>query len=205
MSKGRILLAEGVDDLRVLGSILKRTKFPEVFTLKSSDGIENVIKEIPIYLKGSGMECLGVVVDADFDLAARWQSLRDVFRNAGYKNITDAPEVGGSVLVEDRLPRVGIWLMPDNNIPGMLEDFVSMLIDNNDELKSHAERVVDGLPECEGRFISAHRAKAIIHTWLAWRENPGTPMGSAITYKYLTTDNDHVRDFSRWLERVFVT
>lgn len=204
MSDRKILLAEGVDDLRVIGSILKRTGFPDAFSLESADGIEKLLKSIPVYIKASGISALGIVVDADFDVGARWQSIRDIMRSAGYNAMPDAPDPAGTVLAEERLPRIGIWLMPDNKIPGMLEDFVGLLIDPKDILKARAEQVIDNLPDCEGRFAAAHRAKAIIHTWLAWRENPGTPMGSAITFKYLTTDNTHVRDFSAWLTRLFV-
>lgn len=203
MIDSKILLVEGMDDLRVLCAILKRNEFPEVFSVKSADGIGNLVKQIPVYVKASNLTSLGIVVDADFDIRARWQSLREILSGAGYKNVPDEPQAGGSVIFEDSLPRLGIWLMPDNKIPGMLEDFVKLLIDPNDELQAHAERVVNGLPACQGRFAEVHKAKAIIHTWLAWRENPGTPMGSAITFKYLTTENDHVQDFCAWLKRVY--
>ena len=51
-----------------------------------------------------------------------------------------------------------------------------------------------------------HKSKAFIHTWLAWQEDPGTPMGLAITKKYLST-NDKVlcNSFIEWLNLLFVT
>ncbi len=46
-------------------------------------------------------------------------------------------------------------------------------------------------------------AKANIHTWLAWRQEPGTPMGSAISNTLLCSDKTEVLAFIAWLRRLF--
>ncbi len=53
------------------------------------------------------------------------------------------------------------------------------------------------------KYSQNHHAKALIHTWLAWQENPGTPLGQAITKHYLTTDTDLCQQFVDWLNRLF--
>ena len=35
------------------------------------------------------------------------------------------------------------------------------------------------------KYKSVHHAKARIHTWLSWQDEPGTPMGTAITKRTL--------------------
>ena len=45
--------------------------------------------------------------------------------------------------------------------------------------------------------------KARIHTWLAWHDEPGLPVGTAITSRILSTDNDLCQCFVDWLERLF--
>ena len=98
------------------------------------------------------------------------------------------------------VPRIGIWIMPDNKIPGILEDFVKYLIPEDDSLRDYSLQCVDNLPE--KRFKDSYRSKAEIHTWLAWQEEPGTPMGLAVTKKYLC-NVDSARTFLDWLNRLF--
>jgi hypothetical protein len=48
-----------------------------------------------------------------------------------------------------------------------------------------------------------HKSKARIHTWLAWQEDPGTPMGLAITKSYLDTNQELCNLFVNWLNNLF--
>lgn len=43
----------------------------------------------------------------------------------------------------------------------------------------------------------------MIHTWLAWQDDPGTPLGQAITKRYLDAEGPHVAAFLSWLTRLF--
>jgi hypothetical protein len=54
------------------------------------------------------------------------------------------------------------------------------------------------------RCADAHRSKAVIHTWLAWQENPGVPMGSAIFCRYLDATRGHGQRLAAWCRRLFV-
>jgi hypothetical protein len=53
------------------------------------------------------------------------------------------------------------------------------------------------------KFRLEHRSKACVHTWLAWQEEPGTPMGQAITARYLDADALHAQQLMRWFRKVF--
>jgi hypothetical protein len=46
-------------------------------------------------------------------------------------------------------------------------------------------------------------SKANIHTWLAWQEEPGKPMGQAITAKYLNPKSKQAELFVNWLRALF--
>lgn len=101
-------------------------------------------------------------------------------------------------------PIVGVWIMPDNNTKGMLEDFLATLAKDDDKILPTVGDVLDKIEE-QGinKYKSIHRAKARIHTYLAWQENPGTPMGSAITKRYLDPLSPTSRKFMEWLNRLF--
>jgi hypothetical protein len=61
--------------------------------------------------------------------------------------------------------------MPNNQLPGMLEDFVAYLIPPRDRLHPKAEAILRELEQAGlNRYSSIHRPKALIHTWLAWQK-----------------------------------
>ena len=98
-------------------------------------------------------------------------------------------------------PWVGVWMMPDNRSPGKLEDFAQRLVKAGDEgLWDYAGQAAAGAPSQGARFAPKDQAKAHVHTFLAWHEVPGVPMGLAITKKFLDTD---ARSFVAWLCRLY--
>ncbi len=113
---------------------------------------------------------------------------------AGYKNLAQLPNIKGILLKDENneLPRIGVWLMPNNQLNGRIEDFIRFLIPANDELLPLAKKNVDNLISSrKNRFIDSHRSKAIIHTWLAWQERPGIQLGAAITCRVAKTQ-EHI-------------
>lgn len=200
-----ILLVEGKDDEHVFYALFKYFKVPQAFEIKDKNGISNLLDTLDVELLASDRKHLGIVIDADSDLVARWQSLTTILRKAGYTKIPSSPDPAGTILDHpvQSLPKVGIWIMPDNILPGMLEDFVSFLVPLNDPLWDKASSCLNSLPESEKRFSHIHYAKAHIHTWLAWQEDPGTPLGLAITKKYLDAGSPQAQKFIAWINRLF--
>lgn len=156
------------------------------------------------------MQVLGIVVDANKNLPTRWQALRDRLQDRDrlqarvYSAVPAAPPAGGWVSAEPDLPRVGIWLMPDNTLPDMLEDFAVRPIPAQDVLLPRAELVLREIESADmRRYSPAQRPQALIHTWLAWQEMSGQPMGTAITARSLLHDAPLALAFVAWLRRLF--
>ena len=145
---------------------------------------------------------LAIVIDADTDLAARWESIRTILSNSGYGAVPSVPDSLGTVIVETGRPAVGMWLMPDNNQNGTLEDFIRFLVPAGDPHWSRAEACLNQIPPHERRFPQERRSKALIHTWLAWQEEPGKPLGQAITARYLDAEAPHAHQLIAWLRRL---
>ncbi len=198
-----ILLVEGKDDLHVICNIFEHYKVPETFRVKENGGIEKVFSSLPVEIKGSGVEKIGIVIDADLDIEARWRQLRGILRNSGYLEIPEVPQKDGTLLQNSDLPLVGVWLMPDNILPGMLEDFITKLIPSDDDLVVHVKTALQGVPGDIRRYIVPHEPKAFIHTWLAWQEEPGSPLGLAITKRYLNPEVPEAASFVGWIRRLF--
>lgn len=95
--------------------------------------------------------------------------------------------------------------MPNNKLPGCLEDFLRFLVPDEDPLFAHVEHALDGIPPEQRRFDALKRPKAKIHTWLAWQAEPGKPFGQAISSRYLDPDLPMADVFARWLQSTFFT
>lgn len=199
------LLVEGNDDRHVIWSLCQKFNVPENFDVIDCDGIDNIFAQLPIRIKQSGIKTIGIMVDADFDIQKRWQKLYDALKKLGYK-IDNVVNSEGVILSQDNMPRLGIWIMPDNKVSGMLEDFIEFLIPDNDKLITIAKEVLDKIEnEKINQYQTIHRSKALISTWLSWQEDPGTPMGLAITKKYLSTEQKICIKFIEWVTVLYKT
>ncbi|MDQ2716170.1 MAG: hypothetical protein M3Z08_14785 [Chloroflexota bacterium] len=156
-----------------------------------------------MHLKIDEQKRLGIILDADDDLFRCWQQVKGILEQSGYLSVPHEPVPEGTILEEDGRPIVGIWLMPDNRLPGKIEDFVSYLIRSDDPLWSIADDILQKVIEVDCRFRAAYTIKARLHTWLAWQKIPGKPMGLAITARYVDASNLHAQQLISWVRRVF--
>jgi len=206
MAGKRILLVEGVDDEHVIKHLCGNRGGPQL-DVNRYDGVDRLLDGFPVRLKASeGGEIVGMVIDADTNVAARWASLRNRLLKLGYDTVPNDPAPDGTVLEPPSgtlLPRVGIWMMPDNRNKGILEDFLRFLIPEGSRLFEHVKSSVANIPEGEVRFGELDEPKALLHTWLAWQKEPGKPLGIAITARCLDPDVPEVDVFVSWLNRLF--
>lgn len=219
--KNRILFVEGADDQHSIWAICEHFKVEETFLVGIPDrtgtinrkakpteigGIDNVFKAVELNLiaGSSSIERLGIVIDADEDIKSRWKKVSAILTKAGYTNLPDSPDSEGTIIKQDFLPAFGVWIMPDNQLRGILEDFLAFLVPANDKTWERAINCIDKIPETERLFKSAYLTKAQIHTFLAWQKEPGKPFGQAITAKYLQAANPNCEKFVNWLKRLFV-
>ena len=208
MANTKMLLVEGGDDEHVLKHICGNRGIPHLDEVKQLGGDRELLSTIPVQLKASNEEgdVVGVVMDADTNVSARWQSVRHRFLEAGYPEVMvpDQPDPNGTVLespIGTLLPRAGIWIMPDNTTTGILEDFLAFLVPQPDLLFTHAITSVDSIPD--KRFSNLDKPKAVMHTWLAWQKEPGQPYGTAITSRFLDASLPQADLLVAWLKRLF--
>ena len=198
-----LLLVEGKDDFHVMMQLLEHHRVPETFRVKDKQGIDNLLETLDVELLEGSLECLGIIVDADVATAFRWDSIRSVLVQSGYVAVPVSPIPTGTIVEQKGKPRVGIWIMPDNSAAGMLEDFVGSFISKDDVLWEHAGECVDAAMMLDCRFPVGQRSKALIHTWLSWQREPGTPLGLAIKNHELNPDAPEAVRLVEWLRRLF--
>ena len=212
MNGKKILLVEGKDDQHVVYAIRDSHGIDkDCFIVQEKQGVDNLFEGLEVNLieGSSAIERIGIVIDADQDLNARWRKTLNILRKAGYQNLPAQPEANGTIINQDFKPTFGVWIMPDNQIRGMLEDFLEFLVPDKDKNEvwtkavKCSQEILDEIGE-EKRFSKIHLSKAQIHAYLAWQNEPGRPFGTAITAKYLQADNPKCEQFVEWLKRLFV-
>lgn len=207
MSGKKVLLVEGPDDEHVVKAFLGHRELVWLEEIKAYRGKTQLLEALPVRLKQSDIAALGVLIDADTDLESCWQAVRQRLIQAGYSEWPSQPDPEGTIASGPPgtlLPRVGVWLMPDNRTPGILEDFLRLLVPVAGQgLLKHAELAIETIPLGERRFVDPKRSKALIHTWLAWQEEPGRPLGQAITARFLDSSAQEAELFANWLLRLF--
>lgn len=202
----KILLVEGRDDREVIYQFCNHHDIDNrnLFKVEAKEGVEELLDDLRVRVR-TGVKVLAVVIDTDTDLKARWDQLCGILTTHGY-NCPEKPDEDGTIIAapNSTRPQIGIWLMPDNQTSGMLEDFLLRLTQIGDPLVSRAKQVVERIPASERLFGETKQVKAIIHTWLAWQPEPGTPLGLAITKQYLDPTQNPAPEFKSWLERLFL-
>lgn len=200
--EGRVLLVEGLDDKHVVWALLAAHAVPQVFTVVDVGNDLQLLDELPVRLK-AGVERLAVILDADTDLNARWAQLQARLTAGGCVSVLNQPAPDGTVVHTAAGQRVGVWLMPDNQLPGILEHFLAFLVPDGDQLLPLVDSFLNGLPRPR-RFPDGREAKARMHAWLAIQSEPGKPMGQAVTARYLDAQRPVVAPFLAWLRATLV-
>ena len=207
MGGKNIVLVEGKDDEHVIKHLWGKRGLPPCLTVLPHESVERLLEAIPVRLKAANNgEEIGIVLDADDNLQDRWEQVRHHLLGLSYLNVPANPSPSGTIInapADSQLPRVGVWLMPDNQMRGILEDFLALLVPANSALFERVKRTVAEIPDEERLFPAVAAPKALIHTWLAWQEKPGLPLGTAITAQFLDPFNPNADRFVAWLRELF--
>jgi hypothetical protein len=142
-------------------------------------------------------------LDADEGVEQRWDQLKYRLGKVLGAAVPRRPDPKGTLLRIPDGPLFGVWIMPDNRLPGMLENFLAFLVPNNDSLLPRVDGFLEEIKTIR-RFSESHLPKARIHCWLALQKEPGKPLGQAITARYLDASREVADPFVQWLRAALV-
>jgi hypothetical protein len=208
-----VLLVEGQDEKRTIPELIELNGIDwgsgknTIVHIKDYEGYENIIKpgSISTELKADGIEALGILLDADEYPIDRWIAIRNACRNS--RSISNVPEElpGNGLIIEaDNDVRVGIWIMPDNKLPGMLETFLGYLLpEDTSSLWTFAGEAINTAKEQGAPFTEYHRDKAQIYSWLAWQKPPGRQLHQAIKERILDPQHPEAQQFVSWFRELY--
>lgn len=208
----KVLLVEGAEDKRIIPELIEANgidweieKGNYIVHIDPNGGYEKIIAPgvISTRLQVSGLKSLGIIVDADEEPENRWQSLR----NACLESVSDLPLAlpkEGLIHNTEEGIKFGIWIMPDNQLQGMLETFLSYLIrDDSDALWQLAQDVTQTAKQQNAPFKNTHLDKAHIYTWLAWQNPPGRQLHDAIKQRILDPKHPEAQRFVSWFRTLY--
>ena len=207
------LIVEG-KDYYFIGALCKKIfARPSGFTekterqfLKGGSGYTDTLNTFIDAFDNADLTNIGLIVDADFGaLEARFTAIIVALSkrlNRDFSKYTLNTE--GVTIVEEGLPTIGIWLMPDNVNNGYLEYFVEQLIPNDDVILPLAKSAIaDLMTKNYCKFTEVKQQKAIIYNWLAWQQSPGLPFGAALEAGFLSAEKESLQPFLNWIGRSF--
>lgn len=224
----RRLLVEGEDDQHVVSNLLhqhdienRRLGYREqrevnngTIAIERKSGAPELLSDLTSELKRPNQECVGVIVDIDSEdegvpggVQSRWDSVRNrVLQTGTSQDVPETPRREGTVFTieqPERDLRFGLWLMPDNAAPGAIEHFLLGIIPEQDTLLDRARACLNTVSDEERLFREVDETKALIHTWLAWQQRPGRPMGGAVYADFFDTGANLAELFVGWIRHLY--
>ena len=209
-----LLIVEGVDDSQVLKHLLIRHGvrydleplpewYPSIDTAGQQSSKEEVLKGMRTAVVTSPTRRVGFVLDANSSLRDSWRRVATRLKEAAVSvpgHISQDGFVGQSSKFHTR---VGVWIMPDNERSGAVEEFVRTLIPSADSLLPYAESCTGNAAEHGARFGPKDHQKAVLHAWLAWQKTPGRRYGTAIRARFLGAHSPVADRFVSWFRLLF--
>lgn len=225
---GKILLVEGTDDRDFFSAALRHSslqdvqiepKVPrELASSIRSNGVDNLLIALQLQINklfdADGPESLGIVLDADyvtgdpscdFGFSFRRNQVGAILSHLGWQPALSGLSKGELFQNSNGLPPIGLWIMPDHQNEGMLEDFVTSLVagPNQQQLLAHAQHTVSQLPT-KLFNPTLHTTKANIATWRAWQKPPGASLNKLIKSEVLDLSLSPASEFIEWLKATFL-
>jgi hypothetical protein len=201
----RQLLVEGSDDKWAVINLMAKHGYNfdhnDSVYIRECQGVSRLLELIPEVYKQSDLSSLGIIVDSDDFPVHRWTSIRNRLTSLGLEVPVELPPSGS--IVADGNRKVGVWLMPNNEARGMLEDFLAYLVPDNDEVWAFADESTTKAQSLSSKLLFKDLPKAKMHTWLAWQKEPGKPIGTAISAGFLSGNSCEVDTSRNWFTDVF--
>ncbi|HKI35834.1 MAG TPA: DUF3226 domain-containing protein [Gemmataceae bacterium] len=194
--KPRLLAGEGDDEVAFFGALLAYLNIDDI-QVEQYGGKQNLSRYVRELRNRPGYErvvALGLTRDADTDCTAAFDHVRGALTGNQF------PAPGPLRRILDGTPRIGVFILPGNSRPGMLEDLCMDSVDGDPALAcltTYFECVLRAAGRQPG-----NQAKARVHAWLASQTEPDRRLGEAAAKGYWPWDNsafNALRDFLRML------
>lgn len=226
---GKNIIAEGATDKDFFDTLLSGDIKNVIYT----NGFNNLKNVLPNLLEKAAakdtdteeQKKLAIIIDADYPREQQgnshgYQSRRIEITNIMEdKNYIITPDIfiknQGEVFKnkDPKIAPIGLWIMPNHQYDGMLEDFLLPCIEHPErkEILDIVDNSIADLKSRESltsiRFSDTHESKVRLSTWLDWQKKPNNcrmlSPACALKEGWINPDHDNIKALSAWLTRVF--
>ncbi len=205
------LIVEGITDRQaVLGLIEAHTDWPSQqmdgdrvpVYIECGKGVKKILnkKSVELTMKTDTIRNLGLIVDANSDVNARFTSLRNCFL-PWFPGIPRRLPRGGFIVEDPNGRRLGAWIMPNNISGGTLEDLLIELVPEM-RLFNLVSEFVDSI-STETRIQHKNRSKTLTYAWLSVQDPPVQDLRTAFARGYLDPTHPKAALFVDWMLKLY--
>jgi hypothetical protein len=223
-NSSHILLVEGEADRGFLEQVCKKLNLnPEIKIATPKDfqadydnplpnGKQNVLNLLNDLLpdlidESPDIKRLAAIIDADYDIKnglGFQKTLNRIKEIATDYDFNLLENNNNGLIFKNGDLEFGLWIMPNNQQEGMLEDFIRTCITSDEqELFNKAAETIQTIsaPKFDKTI---HLTKAEIATWLAWQKTPGHGFYVSVKDNLLQTDHALFQELEKWLKHIFI-
>lgn len=193
INKPKLLIGEGNDEVRFFQSFLKYLNLENIMveSYQGKDNLSTYLKTLKVRPNFSQLVSIGITRDADYKL------MENLFKSI-CSSLTKANLPIPNSLSESsqEIPKISIFILPDNQNSGMLETLCLESLKEDNSLNC-----VNQYFNClktETSVFPKNIDKAKIHAWLASREIPDKRLAEASEVGYFDFNNsafNHLKQF----------
>lgn len=192
INRPKLLLVEGPDDKYFLMEVIKNLGIEDI-QIEKIDGktnLESFLKTIRIVTGYKNVLSIGIILDADSDIYATFESVKSTLSKLRYP----IPEELNSPKAEDI--KMTIYIMPDCVGNGELETLLLQSIKDNSVIPC-----IDSFQNClrDKQLDFNITTKSIIYSYLAIQKVPGLRIGDASKCGYFGLDNPIFEPLKKFL------
>jgi hypothetical protein len=183
LSKSRLLIGEGWDEVNFFEALLAHLNIGDIQVEQygGKNGLPSYLREFRLRPGNQGIVALGITRDTDPTLPQAFQSVCGALASYGLSS----PGSPGQVVAGP--PRVGVFLMPDNQRTGMLEDLCWDAVQTDPAIPC-VQDYFQCISQKAGRQPN-NLPKARMHAWLASQLEPDRRLGEAAKSGFLPWSN----------------
>lgn len=197
ISLNKIVMVEGKDEVYFLDALLSSLNIKDV-EVRDVGGKNQFKNKLPALIKLRGfrknVEVLAVIRDADEDANAAFESIRNIFiRDLRNQDLEPPSQMNQ---FSEGEPRIGIFIVPNNSDPGMLEDLCLKTVETHPAMKC-----VKDFSDCVSKLEESpnNMAKAKAQTFLAAMPKIVSCVGRGAQRGYWEFDSNELDDLKSFL------
>jgi hypothetical protein len=194
--KTRLLAVEGDDEVNFFGKLLEYMDISDFVDIRKSGGkdkFKDLMQAFTITRGFSYIERIAIIRDADENADNAFKSVTGTLKKIGLKS----PALPGQF--SSGLPAVGVFIMPDNSSPGMLENLCLETVKDQEVMKC-----VDSFIACTQQLKEKPKniPKAKAQVFLAAKPRLVSSVGLGAQKGYWDFKSNHLKPLLSFLNQL---